>query len=377
MELLDILRERGVECSVIVPRDIGDGSLIGELTSRGISVERLSYTWWTTKGSVLWKRVARTLLNIMKSIAIARQIQRWQCDIVYTNTATICVGALAAKFLKLPHVWHIHEFGYEDHGLIFDLGEKLSQRLMDLCSSVCVANSESVAKKYRRYIAPTKMRVVYQSVNVTHHGARELRSLFRSPRARIRCVIVGALQEGKGQADAIRAVHWLSQAGIESELIVVGDGDEHYREFLHKLVREKELKEHVRLIGFKEDPFPFMQAADVVLMCSKNEAFGRVTVEALKLGKPVIGARSGGTTELIYDGFNGFMYTPGDYTDLAEKIKFLCKNTLLLRRLGVNGRRWAAKRFTRELYGDSILKILRQIDSRKDYRNSRTDGLIV
>jgi glycosyltransferase involved in cell wall biosynthesis len=366
-----------VECRIIVPRDIGDGSLIGELTSRGLFVERLPYTWWATRGSVLWKRAARTLLNILKSVAIAKQIRRWQCDIVYTNTATICVGAVAAKLLKLPHVWHIHEFGYEDHGLIFDLGERFSLRFMDRYSSVCIVNSEAVAHKYRRHISPAKIKIIYQSVNITRHAISELRSLFRLRYARIRCVIVGTLQEGKGQADAIRAIHQLLRIGIESELIIVGDGDKHYRDYLHELVRERKLEKHIRLVGFKEDPFPFMQAADVVLMCSRNEAFGRVTVEALKLGKPVIGARSGGTTELLHDGFNGLLYTPGDYMDMAEKIEYLCKKPYLRRKFGENGRRWATKRFTRDLYGERILKILRQIDSGKINHNSNIGSFSV
>jgi len=321
---------------------------------------------------VLWKRAARTLLSIVKSISLARQIRRWKCDIVYTNTTTICVGALAAKFLKLPHVWHIHEFGYEDHGLIFDLGERFSLRFMDRCSSVCIANSKAVALKYQRHISPAKLRVIYQSVDVIHHAASNLRSLFRSHHAKIRCVIVGTLQEGKGQADAIRATLQLLRKGIESELIIVGDGDQQYRDYLHELVRRGKLETRVRLVGFKEDPFPFMQAADVVLMCSRHEAFGRVTVEALKLGKPVIGARSGGTTELLHDGFNGLLYSPGDYTDLAKKIEFLCKNPDLILQLGENGRRWATKRFTRNLYGENVLELLQQIENGSKYNKAGT-----
>ena len=50
--------------------------------------------------------------------------------------------------------------------------------------------------------------------------------------------------------------------------------------------------------------------ADVALMCSSSEAFGRTTVEAMKLGRPVIGADAGGTAELVRDGWNGLLYPP-------------------------------------------------------------------
>ena len=55
-------------------------------------------------------------------------------------------------------------------------------------------------------------------------------------------------------------------------------------------------------------------------MCSRAEAFGRVTVEAMKLGLPVIGAARGATPELVRDGWNGLLYAHGDANELAGKI---------------------------------------------------------
>ncbi len=85
-----------------------------------------------------------------------------------------------------------------------------------------------------------------------------------------------------------------------------------------------------------DDPTP----SHVALMCSHSEAFGRVTVEAIKFGLPVIGANSDGTRELIREGWNGLLYPRGQLAELADRIDRLYWDQELRARLGENGREW-------------------------------------
>lgn len=358
IELIDALTARGVECYVMLPRL---GPLADELKRRKIGFSVLPYKWWAGKRAPLWKRIGRLIINLVVTIGVVAKIKQWGCDIVYTNTIMICVGAFAAKLLGLPHVWHIHEFGFEHHGAVFDLGERFSLWLIDHLSARCIANSKAVYQKYQQYIAPSKLRVIYNSVDIPHQVPSKEALLPAQADRKIRCVIVGALQEGKGQEDAIRAIGELVRMGIEAELVIVGDGDPNYRKYLHDLVAESRLSSHVRFTGYTENPWAFMQDAHIVLMCSRYEAFGRVTVEAMKLGKPVIGAKSGGTEELIRDGFNGLLYTPKDHVELAEKIKYLYEHPDIARRLGTNGQQFAMKQFTKDRYGEEVLAVLREL----------------
>jgi glycosyltransferase involved in cell wall biosynthesis len=115
---------------------------------------------------------------------------------------------------------------------------------------------------------------------------------------------------------------------------------------------------YIRLTGHLEHPFPVMQQADVVLMCSSHEALGRVTIEAMRAAKPVVGARCAGTVELIREGFNGLTYAAGDAAELAEKIRYLHDHPDHARRMGANGQQWAAARFTEAQYGEGVLRVL-------------------
>jgi glycosyltransferase involved in cell wall biosynthesis len=356
LELIDALRAREVEAYVLLP---SCGPLIEELKSREIVYHIFHYKRWMSKNSLIWKRIKRSVLNFGMAIPVAVRLKIWRCDVVYTNTITVCVGALAARLLKLPHLWHIHEFGYEDHGLVFNLGQKASLWIVDHLSTICVVNSHAVAKKYQQYIKPSKLRVVYYSVGIPHDVASD--KAVMTTNVGIRCVIVGALQEGKRQEDAIRAIAELVHSGIKAQLLIVGEGNRKYRQYLQDLVANIDLNNYVTFVGYVEPPFPLMQSADVVLMCSISEAFGRVTVEAMKLGTPVIGARSGGTIELIREGFNGLLYTHGDYRELAEKIKYFYEYPDAAQMMGENARRWVTEQFTEDRYAEEILTALRQL----------------
>lgn len=361
LELIDGLKNKGIKCFVILP---SYGALIKELEKREIPFKIVPYKWWMkVEGSPLWKRVGRVALNLIMIVPIVIQVKKWRADIIYTNTITICVGAFIAKILKLPHIWHIHEFGYEDHGLCFDLGTKISLWIMKQLSSVCIVGSNTVARKYRRFIPNQKLKLIYYAVNVTDQCPSTYSKFQKQIKevTEIKCIIVGSLQEGKRQEDAIKAIGELILEGIDVQLYIVGEGKPKYKQYLDSLIAKGDLEDHVTFLGYVDNPFPIIQQADFLLMCSRYEAFGRVTVEGMKAGKPVIGARRGGTTELIKENFNGLLYTFGNYRELAEKIKYLYNYPDEARRMGENGKRWAIGQFSEERYAEEVVTVLRQL----------------
>lgn len=358
LELIDALSARGVECRCLLPRR---GPLVRDLETRGIPTAIVRYGWWMGRNPSVWKRVRKTFRSLYAAPRAAALIRRWKCDVVYTNTITVCVGALAAKLIGRPHVWHIHEFGYADHRLAFHLGAWLSLGLVDRLSAACIVNSQAVAAAYSARVDPSKLYVVYYSVILPQPPATNDGPDDRPNTRPIRCVVVGALGQGKGQEDAILAIRELTRAGVPAHLDLVGNGKPEYVETLRRLVRDSDLEDRVRFVGYVDNPAPFMQAADCVLMCSRHEAFGRVTVEGMKLGKPVIGTSTGGTPEIVRDGETGLLYTPGDFRGLADRIGYLHAHPQVAQRMGRNGRCSAEERFTQGRFGGEVLSILARV----------------
>jgi len=358
LELVTTLKEKDV-CSVVVLPSYGLFS--DELRNLGIDFLVSKYWWWVSKDPVLWKRIARSTLNFFSLFFIAYKIKKYNIDLVCSNTLTISVGMFVAKLLKIPHMYFIHEFGEEDHGLKFDIGKKLSLHLMNKLSVGIVCNSNTVANKFSKYFNKRKLFIVYQSVSVEPFGYNseaQVRTISESKIDQLNCVIVGSLQEGKRQEDAILAVSELKRKGLNVFLEIVGDGNPDYKQYLLNLVRKNNLKNCVNFHGYVNSPFSIILNSDVLLMCSRYEAFGRVTVEGMLLGKPVIGAKSGGTLELIKDGFNGLLYTVGDYHELSEKIEYIYFHREEALKMGENGFNRASRIFTKENYSESFIKTI-------------------
>ncbi len=99
-------------------------------------------------------------------------------------------------------------------------------------------------------------------------------------------------------------------------------------------------------------------------MPSKKEAFGRVTIEYMCNDMTVYGSNSGGTTELIQNEYNGYLYEPENYVDLAECMSKLIDNTELLRKLGNNARDFA-EQFSVKNNAEKVYEVYKELDNGK------------
>ena len=363
LELLQGLKERGVECLVLVPRR---GPLLGELDRLGVEWRILNYWWWL-KSRRLWlpHRILRMLLSLISAIRVAALLRRWRCDVVYTNTIAIPAGALAAWLARTPHVWHLHESAFRDSALKFDPGTRLALRLIDRLSIRVIVVSDALRKEYMKSIDPGKLRRIYQSVSLPDVIGEQTGSAVT--RTHFQCAMIGSLEPRKGQAEAIEALSRLVRRGVDVRLQIVGGDEKCFRDELQKQVVRHGMETRAEFTGYVNDPARFIAAADAILMCSRWEAFGRVTVASMLAGKPVIAmADSGATAELIQDGVTGLLYMGGRPDDLADKIQYLHENPQERARLGTAACAWAEGRFTRDRYAGQVFALLAEATAEKE-----------
>jgi glycosyltransferase involved in cell wall biosynthesis len=363
LELIDALKQRGVQCVCILP---GRGPLNDLLADRGVETIVVPFKCWVHSGKSLLGRALRMLplRHIPAIFRLVTAIRRSGCDVVFTNTIAVGVGAVAAKITGKPHIWHLREFGYDDHTLSFDLGLSVSRKLIGRLSSACIANSNAVAEEYRPSLAGTDLTVVYNSVETPTVGDETPADVPWRHDDAIRCILLGKLLPGKGQEDAVKAMVHLQQMNVPAELLLLGGVvDAEYHQHIERIIEQNHLTDRVHLLGHSATPMPLMNTADVVLMCSRREAFGRVTVEGMKLGKPVIGTRSGGTPEIVQDGETGFLYAPGDAHELAARIGDLYANRTVRDSMGAKACLSARKRFNQQVYGKDVENILQRVVS--------------
>ena len=343
------VRDRGAEVVVVVPEE---GPLAERLRAAGVEVIVFPYVRWSHPRPSIPGRLLRVIKHAWSAGLFRSVIHRVRPDVVVTNTITIPVPALAARLAGVPHVWYIHEYGDIDHRLTFDYGVRASLRVVEALSDGVIVNSAAVKRHFSRFLVRTPVDLVHYAVPLRRAGGEAGPACD----AGFSMVLVGRKQPGKRQEDAVRALGLLRARGVDAALTLVGSADPDYDAHLRRLAADGGLTGHVRFVDHVDDPGAYVAGADVALMCSVNEAFGRVTVEAMKLGVPVVGAASGGTLDIVRDGETGLLYRPADPVDLADKIETLYRDSALRTRMGQAARDDARRRFTMEEYGKTLLQ---------------------
>ena len=126
---------------------------------------------------------------------------------------------------------------------------------------------------------------------------------------------------------------------------------------LKRLVAKFGIDSQVHFLGEVSDMTKLRDNMDCELMCAVKEAFGRVTVEAMRSNLLVIGSASGGTTEIINDGVNGILYRQGDSNDLASKIEWAINHFEGAKIIADNGYIFGQSHFTAEKNASEIYEI--------------------
>ena len=358
-ESVSALTERGHSVHVVLPE-------AGPLTTHLGAASSVRLCWhnrWVTKpGLSIREKLRWSAYNTtVAARRIARIARTVDAQLIVTNAVVSPAGAIAAGWSRRPHVWYLHEYAIEQQGLTFHLGHRASMAVMRALTDTFLVNSETCRTAYARWLPGRKLHRIDYAVDVP-----SLPDLGRSSRDEpLRLVLVGRRVPAKGPADAILAVGRLLAAGVNVELELIGGADKIYDEKLRRLVAENGADGRIRFIDAHDGHLSRVAAADVALMCSRCDAFGRVTIEAMKLGKPVIGAAAGATPELIKHEWNGMLYEPGDSAGLARRIMDLAGDRELPQKLGERGRRWAFEKFNREVHTAELEEILEPLAHRR------------
>jgi glycosyltransferase involved in cell wall biosynthesis len=163
-------------------------------------------------------------------------------------------------------------------------------------------------------------------------------------------LFVGRLTQDKGVHTCIQAMGLLrnhTKAG-SMNLIIVGSGDFEYETYLQNLAIGEQVRDRVTFLGAlsKSELPEIYRKADIFLFSSIwPEPFGRVLVEAMAAGVPVIGTAVGGAAEILCDEENALLYPPGDTATLASQIIRLIDNPDLRQRLVNAGRKTAIEKY--------------------------------
>jgi len=354
----DLISDHGIECLVVFP---SPGPLIAEFAQIGALCVTSQYGYWCSPWPPpdVFKDIRESIQAFERTAMPA--IREFEPDVVWTQTMIIPWGAMAAARLNKPHVWYVTEYGERDHGAKFYLSTSpgIAREIVE-SSDLVYTCSKSVAQTLFRDCGVDRVRVLYCHVEAPSEidpiGSR----LFTIPDA-VKLGIFSQIIPSKGQEDIVQAMAQLTARGRNLELAIVGGGLADYQARLTDLARQCGIEDRVKFTGFVKAVYPLLQDVDVAVICSRAEAFGRVGVEAMLLGKPTIYPNSGGITEYMIEGETGFSYQPGNVDQLVEVLDRLIGHRAQWPRMGSVARERALALFGKDQFSGEAYRTLQRL----------------
>ncbi|MHB9053008.1 MAG: glycosyltransferase [Thermoleophilia bacterium] len=365
--LVAIAREmvsRGTTVHVAVPEE---GALVGILGSAGARVHLLDTVVFRREMLSMRGVIGMVLRAPVSVWRLARLIRREKIGLVHTNTGVTVGGAVAARFCRVPHVWHFRDILSE-----FERYLRFYEPFVNCFSTRIIFITEAVRDHFSSEGIKRKGVVIYDGIPVQDFEGT-------APEGSVPPLVVttvGRLAPYKGQDFLIRALARAAGEGLDLEAYVVGDvyGDRHsFRKELVALADELGIGGRVHFEGFQKEVQPYLEKCNIFVMPStRPEPLGIVILEAMAAGRAVISTDGGGAVEIIEDGVTGVLVPPGNSNRMAAAISDLAKNDEKRLSIARRGKEVALADYAEEKMAASVTDLFEEVINAKRPQGRKT-----
>jgi glycosyltransferase involved in cell wall biosynthesis len=253
-----------------------------------------------------------------------------QPQLIYANGSRAAIyGGVVGRIMGIPVIWHCR---------ITNRDIYLDPILTRLCTYI-IANSQATAKRFGPILL-SKVRVVYNGVNIkwlTEPDVKRPDSLQGIEKV---ILVLARVSRWKRHDLALSAFEKVASQEDRVHLFCLGDKDPldlKWWKFIQEKAASSPFSDRIHWIGHVDEVRPWLKAASLLLLASENEPFGRVLVEAMACGVPVVATRSGGVPEIVRDRQDGILVKPGHIDQMADAISKVLGDDDLRRRLSMAG----------------------------------------
>jgi glycosyltransferase involved in cell wall biosynthesis len=296
-----------------------------------------------------------------------RALHRFRPDIVHLHTSqglgwlkdTLFV--LVGRAYRCHVVLHVHAADFDElYGKKTCLVQRYTQRVMGLSDAV-IAVSAEWRRHLGRIVPIDRVRTFRNCIAVDamlprfpHRSGNDARALF-----------LGTIGPRKGAFDLLEAMSRLKSRGCSLKLWIAG-GEEREGDLLRARTRLEELHlgDVCQLVGDVrgEGKTQLLNKATLFVLPSYHEGLPMAIVEALAAGLAVVTTPVGGIPEVIEDGYNGFLITPGDVGALAEKLAALANDRHLCTTMGRRSREIAERELDVRPYAERLVALYELVE---------------
>ncbi|MCP4049720.1 MAG: glycosyltransferase family 4 protein [bacterium] len=272
-------------------------------------------------------------------------------DIVHTNSIfSLYIPVYFGRIFKKPVFIHWADFDVRkgDRHLVNIFSDKITIFAVSKSIEKCLIDN-GIKKHIIRQLYYGNEEPVLINDN---KSINEFRAEYKIKDKDVIFAVTGRIDEWKGHKYALKALARLKKYDVK--LFILGSyhlvKNPDLKNEMEEIIKENDLEKQVIFTGHINDPLKIMQYFDVILAPSYYEPFGLVATEAMSLGKPVIASNAGGFRESVDDGISGFLVPPEEVDGLADKMKFLLKNTDLRKSMGKSAYKRYKDKFSMSIF---------------------------
>ena len=226
-------------------------------------------------------------------------------NIVHAHDFTAGIMCAAAR-MRVPIINHLHQNPpwIKKRGLrscAYALSSGSYKRILTV--------SDAVVKEYvfgKRI--ESKTTVVGNPIDL-----KRIRSMVEEDAIKYDIAFLGRLSPSKDPLAFLEIVKEVVKRRHDTNAIMIGDGE--MKDCIEQKIHEYGLSQHVILVGFQENPYPYLNRSRLLLMPSSWEGYGLAAAEALALGKPVICSNAGGLPSIVDNSCGKVCLNRNDYLD--------------------------------------------------------------
>lgn len=339
------IREHGGTVTTICP----PGSpLQNKLVEKGlptIGVEKKRRYW----APEVYKAVRQALKTGQYDTVLVQQtFDLWQVVPALRGMKHIRLICVSHSFLGVSKRDYLHKLLYGRCNVVVALNENHKRNLL-----LTLPIDESKVEILLNSVDPERFKPANRSESIR-------KQYLKSPEQML-IGVVARLEKGKGVMDAVKVADHLRQTDMPFQLVFFGNepiGGEGHKQELEDEVRRRNLRDCVQFAGHRTDIEQVIASLDVMLMPSPAETFGRVIIEAMASGTPVVASGGGGVSSIVRHHVDGILAGPHNIEEMADGIRFIYDFPEKKKKIAENGVTAAKEIFDYRLVDKKLYDIL-------------------
>lgn len=277
---------------------------------------------------------------------------------LYSNTAAVLVGALAASNTGTKHIWHLHEILVSPKWFVHLMGKMINRY-----GDTVVVVSQAVLNHWKVWVDPCKIVLLYNGIDYGPYLQESPNILHQIPSAqnKIRIGMIGRVSHWKGQSYFLEIAKALLEKQQNIHFLIVGDaypGTEHFVAEMLEKIKSLELEKEVTYLGYREDIPDILRSLDIFVLPSiLPDPLPTVILEAMASSKAIAATAHGGASEMLLDGETGNLIPWDNAAKAAELIEALILDKNKRLEMGIKGRKRVFEKFSPVAYQSNFVRL--------------------